>query len=52
MVNQEGECIHSPKNWLESSGHIWIPLQVSLQVPREQMIGAPATYCVIEIEID
>jgi hypothetical protein len=30
----------STLKWLESSGHIWIPLQVPLEVPREQMIEA------------
>lgn len=30
----------SELKWLESGGHIWIPLEVPLEVPHEQMIGA------------
>ena len=30
----------SALKWLESGGHIWIPLRVPLEVPREQMIEA------------
>jgi hypothetical protein len=38
QIHQRFEA--SALNWLESGGHIWIPLQVPLEVPREQMIEA------------